>query len=526
MRYENSLTSSVEYYLRQSLAQKITAKSNNWNLNASAEKIRDFLCDPTTINTPDFVIRRYIQTNYPEYLPDFEDIDDLSEGMNYPWEQGTINFIADVLEEKGIEQGVKIEKKEWRAYLSGEHIPARREKLFMLAFVLKMNVEDTMDLLLACHMEPYSARYPLDLICLFCQKDPGRYTWAQADQMLNQFLLRRTDASSINLKVTEGMTAQMQMELEKIFKNYTEADAPDALVSYMASHSGEFVSYTRKVSRKKLPVPDERDYFIPGYSIKREKQFRRFTQYLAVLYPGYFREVKRRSKTDDSSKAPQYVSVPFDTNGVPHLTMLVRSMLIQNNLLDLEWDMSKNHTEFSENVEAVDFETDMRKFWQNYLQNISAVDRLIRFQPETDQNRRETAEKENKLNNKTFSFFKRTDVLVFLYFLIVGIRKAYKTNDQRCVDALYQLTEAQTAFDEMMEELLDKIAYLCEELTDADQLQEKMDMLRTCFDILLSHLDYENLYYPCVFDRLIYTALLSDFPQELMPYVLCYGEWV
>ena len=69
----------------------------------TCDAIRAFLSDPTTINTPSFVLRRYLQTKYPELLTDSngrqlcpgEDYNDLTKSGNIPWEKDGSSWIVD-----------------------------------------------------------------------------------------------------------------------------------------------------------------------------------------------------------------------------------------------------------------------------------------------------------------------------------------------------------------------------------------------------------------------------------------------
>ena len=181
MRYSSSLTTSVQEYVADHLARRITEANSSQNIGSTALQIRQNLSDPANVSTPDFVIRRYIQARIPQLLEGKTGLADLVHGKkNLPWDSGTIRSLARVLEKESLAGGAKIEDKEWRGYLTGSS-PRKREKAFMAAFTLGMSVEDTMDLLMAFDMEPYSVRNPLDLICLFCQSAQEPYSWAKTE---------------------------------------------------------------------------------------------------------------------------------------------------------------------------------------------------------------------------------------------------------------------------------------------------------------------------------------------------------
>ena len=143
----------------------------------------------------------------------------LFRSKNVPWPRPVLSALAGKLEKLSREQDAAISAAEWTRYL-GKSVPTSREKVFRMAFSLKMDTRQTLDLLLAYGMEPYSVRYPLDLICLFCQKVGGTYTWAQARQMHDTFMARRKPHSGSRPTATPGGTMQLQSDLNDLFERY------------------------------------------------------------------------------------------------------------------------------------------------------------------------------------------------------------------------------------------------------------------------------------------------------------------
>lgn len=525
MRYDNSLTSSVQYYIETSIAKKLAIQEKHWSLKDSAENFREFLCDPETVNTLDFVIRRYIQRKHSELLPSDADLADLTQDTNLPWDPNVIQHLADSLTALSKQQGAKIEKKEWLNYLSGTKSIRDRDKVFMIAFVLQMNVDETLDILLACGLEPYSARHPLDFICMFCQKRPGRYTWGQAEAMYKQFLKNRSHQSGYAAAPTAGMTQQFVCDLEMIFgKDQGDEEAQEELLQYMLEHEREFPVFVKIVHRVDKTgewdvVCREKEYFLPGYSMTRTAQYQRLSQYLAILYPCYYVTKYKKSRTDNSRIGTVPVKVPLSDAGIPHLPSLTRAMLSANNLVTREfnWDES----EFDSGDEEYDansytFEQRMKKYWNNYLQHIMAVDRLLNNgNPDSD----------NSPAYQNYEYYKRTDALLFLYFLVNGYQGLLSEKDNTTkLKALQELRTSGDEFDEAIDELLRKVEHISTRLRQ-DQYKEKAKMLRTCFDLILTQMDYMNLYLPSVFDRIFYGMLLSDDPNNLLRMVICQGEY-
>ena len=550
MRYDNSLTFNVQYYIENVITKKFAAREKDWNLKSSAESFREFLCASEYVNTLDFVIRRYIQTKHPVLLPCDAELADLANDTNLSWDDEVIRFLAQNLSDLSEKQGAKIEKREWLNYLSGTKSIRERRKAFMVAFTLEMSVEDTLDVLLACDLEPYSARHPLDLVCTFCQKRPGRYTWGEAEAMYDEFLARRpTCAGELNAP-TDGMTAQIDADLEKIFGEYSGVDdAKRALVQYMVDNVGEFPAFVKRVQRKDKATEShyykDMEYFLPGYSMTRTEQYRRLAQYLVVLYPSYLKEKRKRkkNKTDDSSfgyeevKVPldktgiphfptddsflgyEEVKVPLDKTGIPHFPHLIRSMLINSNLVakEFDWDSSIFDSGDDEyDAASFSFEQQMRKYWTNYLQHIMAVDRLLT---------KEDSSEGSVSEHQNYEYFRRDDVLLFLYFLVNGYRKAYTSKDKGKIEELKKLRESDDEFDQAMNMVLKKAEHLFTKFDDT-QYAKKVNMLRECFDLILTQMDYQGLYLPSLFDRLFFSMLLCTDSHDLLRMVICQGEYL
>lgn len=214
MRYDNGLTSNVQDYIASILAKKIAMAQSNYDLGKAAKDIRGYLADKKTLSTPDFVIRRFIQSERRTLLPKDAIIPDLRSNNNIEWSDEIIYFLADKLfhEAKSKKHKTFISKKEWIRYLKGYGVQDR-ERVFKVAFTLEMDIDATMDLLLSYNLEPYSARHPLDLICFFCQQKPGTYSWDDVTNMLDEYR-RRT---STEYAPTELEKNQVVTEIVNLF---------------------------------------------------------------------------------------------------------------------------------------------------------------------------------------------------------------------------------------------------------------------------------------------------------------------
>ena len=154
MRFEKSLTSSVHDYISTELALKVIKANSTQAVGRTALEIRRYLTDSETICTPDFMIRRYLQAFHPGLLADLGPLPDLVHSQkNLPWPREALAALSTKLEALSKEQGAAISAAEWSRYFN-KSVPTNREKIFRMAFSLKMDVSHTLDLLLACGMEP------------------------------------------------------------------------------------------------------------------------------------------------------------------------------------------------------------------------------------------------------------------------------------------------------------------------------------------------------------------------------------
>lgn len=494
MTYENSLTTSVQAYISSELALKVMQANTTQQIGSTARQIREYLTDPACISTPDFVIRRYLQTFHPGLLADLGSLPDLiRSGKNLPWPQAALSALAGKLEKLSREQDAAISAAEWTRYL-GKSVPTSREKVFRMAFSLKMDTNQTLDLLLAYGMEPYSVRHPLDLICLFCQKVGGTYTWAQAKQMHDTFLARRRPGTGSRPAATPGGTMQLQSDLNELFaRSLQGANAQQALLDYMVEQSGEFLSFLDR----------GREIFLPGYSLRRSTRFGRLSQYLAVLYPTIITPAMRKNTGGDPSKmdpkqwhnTTEYV-VDRQT-GKLSLPRLVRAMFHSSGWLELEW---------KEDAPKGSFEDNMRIFCGNYKQHIDKVNRLY-------------------TGGSNIAFFDRRDALLFIFFLLSGCLKQLEYNDEESEARLERLRTMSTRadpFDSAVGQVLEQITSLYEDPVDASA---HFRSLCRCFDMILGQMGYAKLYLPAQFDRFVLLALLSEDPEELASLVMSEAEW-
>jgi len=473
MRCESNLTSNVQNYIADTLAKKVQEAQSSWELSDVARDIRCYLCDQSSLSTPDFVIRRFLQAKQSSVLPADIDIPNLltkKDAMNVPWPEDVLDLISSRLAKQSKAKGTKLDKKAWLAYLSGKRNPQNREMVFRIAFSIDMDVDTTIDLLLASDFEPYSARYPLDLICLFCQRVPGKYNWDEVLSMLEDFTKRRGSSSVANNTPTEGKTQQIITSLDAIFaQNLPEADSKRTLVDFMVDNSSEFVGYTKTVERacrdedgkiikdekeityrdeggsiitkKKLVTRTEKKsetHYLEGFSLSRMNCFMRLAEYLGILFPYYSwgrekepdKNAKHAELKDWGSDGVFIIPLDHEENGMPKLQSLVRCMFFNCNADIFPKKESPKKGSNAKTITTVkepksslskedEFNEVMRKLLQNYEAHMTAVSKLREYLIDL-QGEKEEAQDGGK--DDFVAFFSRQDALFFIYFFIVGYR--------------------------------------------------------------------------------------------------------
>ena len=362
MPYDHSLTQQAQEVMNTSILSRIQ-KINENEMNALYAKsrpdyaaLRRFLLDTSTLTSPGFVLRRYIQTKFPHFLTDAQDnllclgVDytDLTRTANVPWEKDGSTAIVDQVAKKLAHicaQNHKqnpdypnLTKTTWHNYLTDSQPQA--DRILMIAITLQMDVETTKEYCLACGYDGYSARNPLDMICYYCQQWPEQYDWPKVLELFRRFQQQagfQTAASSVPpAEAPAGQTARLYRWFSDLFNASLPADQRDqALITLMAGHADQFLSYrwsargdswenVREDAREDAQENARADAY-PGlqragyFSRTNRLYYMRLLQYLAALYPEVERDAvpesvyrslyPNRTKDADDPAIGGYVSL-------------------------------------------------------------------------------------------------------------------------------------------------------------------------------------------------------------------------
>lgn len=362
MPYDHSLTQQAQEVMNISILSRIQ-KINENEMNALYAKsrpdyaaLRRFLLDTSTLTSPGFVLRRYIQTKFPHFLTDAQgnllrpgaDYNDLTHNANVPWEKDGSTAIVDQVAKKLAHicaQNHKqnpdypnLTKTTWHNYLTDSQPQA--DRILMIAVTLQMDVETTKEYCLACGYDGYSARNPLDMICYYCQQWPEQYDWPKVLELFRRFQQQaglQTAASSASpAEAPAGQTVRLYRWFSDLFNASLPADQRDqALISLMAGHADQFLSYrwsARGDSWENVwedvradAQENARADAYPGlqragyFSRTNRLYYMRLLQYLAALYPEMERDAvpesvyrslyPNRTKDADDPAIGGYVSL-------------------------------------------------------------------------------------------------------------------------------------------------------------------------------------------------------------------------
>ena len=504
-----SLTNQVEAEIDQILTSCVDRARREWDMKATSANIQSNLSDPSSAIDLSFFLRRYIQDRYPQWLPSDIPYCDLRQNKNIEWggdntdrNKQIVGAVSQKLAEQSSLKNTGISAERWGNYLSGTQVQ-KREVMFKIAFTLDMCVEDTIGLMLACGQETYSMRYPMDLICWYCQSSQQKYTWTQVKKMFKIFKenrIQNVQGSESATAPTIGMTEQIQEKALSILKgSLPPGDKDDALVNYMIANSREFVLFPVVRSGKRV------DDYLPGYSDEKMQNMMRIASYLRRMYPYYWSSENDQKDTivtpfAGSDSFRRKVFVERDKDGYPVLTQLIDALFNLSGWGDIRWDSSENQNR-EDRVAEYAFEQEKKTFFANYKMNyISKIQRL-------------------RDGEKNVAFFRRRDALLFIFFLLSGYTsdKIDHMDHKEIHDSIKLIFESTDTLDVRIARALEK----AEDAHDEEDIQERFEMLRESFDLILTGLGYHEIYMPSVLDRLLLLALLGEDPNKMAALIMC-----
>ena len=467
MSDEHSLTFAVQMEIDRYAEQQIAKANAQLNRQQTAEDLFVFLTDDTKLATPGFVLRRHLQSQ--GWLMPREKCSDLNENGNEPWPDEAVKRVAKELNSISYRcHGLEISTAHWKQYLEDDMMPGR-DIIFQLAIVTDMGRETTIRLLMACGEAPYNMRSPVELICWFCQRVPGTYTWRGIEELLKKYQKCSAEAekdaggNSQQKEPVKDATCLLRWNVDEILaSSKTAPETEQALIELMVENRAELKGFSQTARNKYLRLLD---YLNTLYS--RKGPVRPY----ALINAMFKRQNWNFKNVHQTKSGERYVfrGEEGDSDGASREVVYKFDMATGKIALFCKW----------------------------YGKRINAI------QNSTDQSGKEIDEWED---------VHRWDVLLLGYFLITGYTGA---KEETRAD-LWTLTEQDDPMDRRMALLRQDLDAL---RRDTD-LMEKKVLCSRVLNELLSEFGFHPLYVLASFDRFIFLSLLTDDPAWTTRYLL------
>lgn len=542
---DRSITFQVSRSLQKEWAK--TMAESNRSVSSKAEGIIKLLRNESYQHTSDYILRRFIQKNYKEYVDEAEretgiTCVDLSSNINLPWDKRCIEAISEKLfknlkrdysQTGDIAADIKlpstITKKQWTDYLS-EHKSIHRKQIFNIALTLGMDIENTQKLLMSCGAEPYNLHDVLDVICLYCQSSSEDKTKTSAHvwKIYSEYIQAVSSGGDLNEDGRKNGKADTQSgrdPKEDSSKN-GQADTQSGSYGFTLEMQEKVTGEIDDASFLKELLARQR--YFNGYSKSQWSKYHQFARYLAVLYPeynylhSYYESLADRKNNNKSNLIEEEIrkKVPFEEMelliektgeaGDSEFKIEKKQVPDMNKLLTA---MFYDATWFSGNNGSRDKLKGIAKAYKD-------VPKLIHTFCDNYKGRC------MKIHNQAKPV-DRNDVLLFAFFFIScfmhlssqkrnGGKSSKSHEDTRAgiIKNIEAAADRNAAFDQV---ILD----VTEVLGDPDNIQkDKYNTILKCLNLCLNGFGFVETYLPNPFDRFIVLSLLSDNPMIVSAEVL------
>lgn len=511
-----SVTYLADQQMKALIQKKMFQAEKSVPKAVADQALRAYLEDASLTLTPGFVLRRHLQKTFPEQL--LPDTPDLQTRGNVAWDDAVIESLSAFLAQKCIrEHGFELRRRDWGKYLRDEQVPQKRKTAFKIMLVTAMDLETALDYLLACTMEPFSAREVLEVILLFCVQEPGAYTWQDVCTMQTRFWEGTDGAAVSDRSAPPMMTVWINSQAKCAHQGRTKEEAMAAMLSAM-DHCRDKFRKNQGNDKEALTILLEDgsrvDIKLEGFSMGRYLAFRRMAEYLEVFFNYYpvaaEVDVGKRETENHRNQELTY------EDDIPTFGSLAKALLFHSELNGLDWDKrtyneekrKSRKKEKSSDAHAVSPEKTDDPFgdemfaWANTLvERMYGVDRI-------------------RTGGNHLKFFRRKDALFFIYFFLWAYQKYLREKKEWELDKVKALfAEDRFDLDRAMDDVCWKLRQLCE--TPKSTLTVRMNTYRYCFNRLLGALGYTNLYLPSRLDRALLMALLRE---DTLPILLSKRE--
>ena len=484
---------------------KTLKESNTWLRRATQQEIIESMNRREYICTPGFLLRRQIQTFFPELMKaaGVENCADLAAAGNVPWEEKSVKALSNVLAGTFFDEygGKLLDSRQWVNYLEDRAL-CQRATAIKLIFALKMDDATAAKFLIANDNNLFSARNPFDFICNFCLMCTPRIPYVEACEMLSAFEETRATAEktpAAQKKPAVGMTADMTNETATLAQDDTIGadDKKQKLLAYMAEIEGEFVDKVPKKNQEKTAAVVEMEY-PSGFSLLNIGKLKMLLNYLAMLYPGniFIGE-------DDE---PVAKAVEVDANGVPRL----EDFTAEDSEHHEHYEQGLIHAMYyAQGIELKDYlelklpargralnEYNKIPFNKNVLLRLKNLSNTLRATI-----RAET----HPANAQDIS---RSTIMILAYFFITGYLYADEVTARALVSQLKQDEKSAAKSNEKM--LIEALRQVTRNLDALANSEKPLQIFTASLNWLLTCFHLNAFYPPFVLDRFIMICLLAD----------------
>ena len=475
MSHEILMTSAVEEAVNNLWRTHVTNSVDD--LNAATDIIA-FLNDVNNLNTVAFVLKRYLHENH--HL--------IGQRYPWPWTAETIDKVSYLLSKQ-----TPIVQKEWKQWLSSKKSMGR-ETAFKIAHYLKMGIEDLLELLSAIDGELINFRAPGEFVhYFFLAKGMHKYEAAEGvicdfeehQNRLNEAWNKPEETGVIERDITLGYTRFAEDALSRMINTSPpESGAIENLKQFMYEHAEQF----------------------QGFSLSNVGRLLRLSQYLYKMYPTYYKVSPPNKK--QHKETVSWEEVKLDKYGIPNLTDLCYAFMG----MDYKSTRGADKKLVVHQIEHI--HQDLYAHSRKVFANIFAKG------------------KETSKSYPNIQPVKRSDVLLFAFFFIVGYEREINPKDLPKVAENAELPKHFQAildsgiwedFDAEMMNVMTKLRGYIARPSYYSNSRVYRKFITDVVNSFLTMFGYPPLYVPNPFDRFILLCLLSDCPVGVWSEIL-YGD--
>ena len=456
--------------------EKELYQSNIWLRKAKQKEILEFLNKLEYLCTPGFILRRRIQSLFPQLMQNvYHSLKgvptpkNLETDGNVAWDKKFVNALANRLATMNLD----LDAQQWKSYLTDKTL-CQRQTAIKLIFALDMDDNTAAKFLISNGHSLLSIRNPFDYICKFCLSFKPALSYDDAINILRDFETRRPQLNeSISQNRQFGMTRELTSEIIRLVEDdtITTDDKKKQLIMYMLKNESEFVRKTNKG-------------YPSGFSLQNIRKIKILIKYLAIIYP----------KDIVANNDDEEVNIPLDTDaeGVPMNYEDLTSAIYYYQDIDFLDHLELNLPERGARINA----------FYNIPFN-KAV--LVRLKKLADTLRAIMRAEKNSANTQDIH---RSTIMILAYFFITGYLYASQTSADELVAQLKKdlLTNTNTDEKKLLQGLQRVTANL-EKIVDS-QAQSKLYI--ESLNWFLKSFDFTEFYPPFILDRFILICLLAD----------------